>query len=185
MLAKFGFWAVNEEGFASGGLSAILVVGMGPITQAKRQLHFFTSKKQKLRQCAALPFVCCDDGVFVLLVTTRNTRRWILPKGWTKASLPAHKVAAGEAYEEAGVKGNISKRSIGSFSYRKRLHVFASATCVLEVYPLEVTRQYIEWREKHQRKTVWLPAKEAAERLSNKRLAQIIVDFSQRCHCAD
>ncbi|MGH1419868.1 MAG: NUDIX hydrolase [Hyphomicrobiaceae bacterium] len=153
------------------------------LNQAKNFLHFFTSKKNTLVQCAALPFVICDDGMWVLLVTTRKTRRWILPKGWPKMGHSPHEIAAKEAFEEAGVKGCTFKDSIGSYSEKKRLHVFVSVPCNLNVYPLEVTEQHIHWREEAQRDRIWLPVKEAADRLSNKGLAQIIVNFSNRWHC--
>ena len=66
-----------------------------------------------LEQCAALPYIKTERGLLVLLVTTRGTGRWTIPKGWPKAGLSNSELAAREAFEEAGVAGEISNRPLG------------------------------------------------------------------------
>lgn len=127
----------------------------------------------------------CVDGPLVLIITSRRSGRWILPKGWLKPNRSAQATAAEEAFEEAGVKGAVEHTSVGFYSYKKRLHTFASVTCTLEVYPLEVTHQRLVWREKDQRAQAWLPALDAADRMSDAQLAEIVVGFAKRRHCAD
>jgi 8-oxo-dGTP pyrophosphatase MutT (NUDIX family) len=56
----------------------------------------------------------------VLLVTSRDTRRWIIPKGWPQKGKAPHRAAAREAFEEAGVVGAVGRRPVGSFAYEKR-----------------------------------------------------------------
>ena len=110
----------------------------------------------------------------VMLVTSRETQRWIIPKGWPQRGRAPHNSAAREAFEEAGVVGTVSRRSVGSFPYQKRLKNGAVVACEVHVFPLKVTRQSTQWPEKAQRDVKWLPAKEAAEVVEEPRLSEII-----------
>ena len=110
----------------------------------------------------------------VMLVTSRGTRRWIIPKGWPHKGKTPSRSAAREAFEEAGVLGAISRRSIGSFSYDKRLKKGAIVRCEVRVFALEVNRQRKEWPEQRQRKVRWLPARAAARTVQEPMLSTII-----------
>src|SRR5258708_30105039 len=93
-------------------------------------------------QYAALPYRRKGKSrTEVLLVTARDTRRWIIPKGWPVKGKPPHKSAAREAREEAGVVGRISRRSVGAFSYEKRLKGGKVVVCEVQVFVLKVKRQ--------------------------------------------
>lgn len=73
-------------------------------------------------QFAALPFRVETSGLQILLITSRETRRWVIPKGWPIRGLRPRDVAAREAFEEASLVGKIvGKRAIGSYHYSKRL----------------------------------------------------------------
>ena len=73
-------------------------------------------------QYGVLPYQFTDtNSLEVLLVTTRQTRRWIIPKGWPIKGLKPPRSAAREAYEEAGIRGTVGAKSIGVFSYEKSL----------------------------------------------------------------
>jgi 8-oxo-dGTP pyrophosphatase MutT (NUDIX family) len=110
----------------------------------------------------------------IMLVTSRETRRWIIPKGWPQKGRAPHRAAAREAFEEAGVIGTVSRRSVGSFSYEKRLKDGGIVACDVLVFPLKVKRQNKEWPEKAERKVKWLPAREAAKTVKDPILAEII-----------
>ncbi len=74
-----------------------------------------------LKQVAALPFrVGADGRIEVLLITSRDTGRWIIPKGWPMAGRKAHQAAEREAYEEAGLEGQIAANPVGRYHYQKR-----------------------------------------------------------------
>ena len=73
------------------------------------------------RQHAALPYVVCNGEVEVLLITSRDTQRWVIPKGWPKKKMTAYELAALEAYEEAGLQGEIDEVALGDYHYNKRL----------------------------------------------------------------
>lgn len=97
-----------------------------------------------------------------MLITSRDTRRWVLPKGWPIKGLKPHETAACEAFEEAGLIGRITKRAIGSFQYQKRLKEGQSVTCEVKVYPLEVKQQRESWPEQDQRDGRWFSLADAA-----------------------
>jgi 8-oxo-dGTP pyrophosphatase MutT (NUDIX family) len=139
-----------------------------------------SSKKapvEKWIQYAALPYrVNANARTEVLLITSRQTRRWIIPKGWPhkdKDKAP-HRSAAREAFEEAGVIGAVGRRSIGSFSHDKRLKNGGVVTCKVLVFPLKVDRQDKEWPEKEERQLRWLSAHRAAKTVKHPKLSEII-----------
>jgi 8-oxo-dGTP pyrophosphatase MutT (NUDIX family) len=109
-----------------------------------------------------------------MLVTSRETRRWIIPEGWPKKGKSPHRSAAREAFEEAGVLGAVGRRSVGSFSYEKRLKNGGSVQCEVHVFPLEVRRQRKEWPEKQERQVKWLSASKAAAKVKDPVLSKII-----------
>ncbi len=126
-------------------------------------------------QYAALPFrLNGKTRTEVMLVTSRETRRWIIPKGWPHKGKAPHDSAAREAFEEAGVVGAVEKRAVGSFPYQKRLKNGGVTVCEVHVFPLRVRRQSKEWPEKEQREIKWLPAKEAADKVKEPMLGEII-----------
>jgi 8-oxo-dGTP pyrophosphatase MutT (NUDIX family) len=126
-------------------------------------------------QYGALPYRVSNGAQpEFMLVTSRETQRWIIPKGWPKKGKSPRRSAAREAFEEAGVIGAIGKRSVGSFSYEKRLRNGAVVTCEVRVFPLQVKRQDKDWPEKDERKIKWLSATRAAEKVKEPRLGAII-----------
>lgn len=133
-----------------------------------------------LNQYGALPYVVTDDGVLVCLITSRGSRRWVIPKGWPKPTHPGHEMAAREAREEAGLLGAIEAEPVGSYVYRKRLHMFARVQCRVTVFPLLVETQLCMWPEKAERNLVWLPPRKAAKRVAEAELSQIILALPAR-----
>ena len=108
-----------------------------------------------------------------MLVTSRETRRWVLPKGWVEKRSRPDEQAAVEAFEEAGLVGVIRVPSVGSYRYPKIAHGRATAVWV-DVFLLDVERQCAEWPEKGQRDAVWVPPTEAAEMVAERDLAAIL-----------
>ncbi|MGQ9369371.1 NUDIX hydrolase [Azospirillum sp. ST 5-10] len=118
-------------------------------------------RKKPRRQYAALPFTI-DDGLRVMLITSRETRRWIIPKGWAEKGVEPHEMAAREAYEEAGLRGSVAAEPIGAYHYMKRLTAKRSVPCVVEVFPLQVDEELADWPEKHERERRWMRPSQAA-----------------------
>ena len=133
-------------------------------------------------QYAALPYrVRRKFGTEVMLVTSRETRRWIIPKGWPIKGLKAAEAAAREAFEEAGVRGRLTRRALGHYVYEKRLEDgLATVPCEVQVFALVVSRQSKDWPEAHQRTTRWFSAAEAAARVDDDGLRPLIVRLAER-----
>jgi 8-oxo-dGTP pyrophosphatase MutT (NUDIX family) len=131
-----------------------------------------------------LPYREAGGGqVEVMLVTSRETRRWVLPKGWPMKGKKPHRAAEREAYEEAGLVGQISKDPIGAYSYDKRLRTGSSVPCEVAVFPLKVAAQREQWPEKKQRQTRWFTLTEAAEAVEEDGLRQLLCGFGQTHRC--
>jgi 8-oxo-dGTP pyrophosphatase MutT (NUDIX family) len=126
-------------------------------------------------QCGALPFRRrADMSVEVMLITSRETGRWLIPKGWPVPGLSAQNSAAREAREEGGVLGRISEQAIGNFHYQKRLADGSAVTCAVEVFALEVDRQTQSWPERGERRRRWFALQEAADAVQEPELQALI-----------
>ena len=109
-----------------------------------------------------------------MLVTSRSTGRWIIPKGWPIDGLAPHLSAAREAYEEAGVRGKAGAEPIGVFRHRKTL---TGRVLYITVYPLAVTEQLDRWPERFQRQRRWFTPPEAAHAVTDRPLRRIVQSF--------
>jgi uncharacterized protein len=129
------------------------------------------------RQIAALPVRHRHDGILlVLLVTSRETGRWLIPKGWPWPDSEEWMSAAEEAREEAGVIGRTHPTSIGTFTY----HKYRSTDAVLvevAVYRLEVTEELATWPECNQRQRRWFTLSEAAAAVTEPELRVLITEL--------
>lgn len=133
-----------------------------------------TVKNAKFRQIAALPYRVESDGsLTVLMVTSRERGRWILPKGWPIKGMKNHEAAETEAMEEAGITGSVGEKAVGRFEYIKQFPR-KSERVTVDVYPLAVEVQLDDWREKGQRTVRWFGVEEAAEKASDEGVADII-----------
>lgn len=130
------------------------------------------------RQVAALPYRIADTGaVEILVITSRDTGRFIIPKGWPKKGYKKPESAAMEAFEEAGIAGKVSPKPVGSYTYWKR-GVGEFERLQVIVYPLRVTKQRADWPEKGQRRMAWLSAADAALLVDEPELGSLIRAFS-------
>lgn len=119
--------------------------------------------------------------VEVLLVTSRETGRWVIPKGWPNSPLSPQASAAREAWEEAGVKGEMGPACIGVFSYEKVIdHDLPgppTLPCVVTVFPLRVTHQNRSFPEARQRRLKWFARDKAARKVDEVELQAMIAAF--------
>ena len=118
---------------------------------------------QARRQLGALCHRMSESGALeVLLITTRQSRRWTIPKGWAMPGKSDHFAAKQEALEEAGVVGKVSKKAFGHFTYLKFLADGQQVPCVVNVHLLRVERSLAKFKEYGQRDIVWCSCFEAA-----------------------
>jgi len=132
-------------------------------------------------QYAALPYRrMAGAAIEVMLITSRDTGRWVIPKGWLGAGLAAQDSAEREAREEGGLVGRIDDRPLGHYRYKKRLADGSSVACSVEVFALEVERQLKSWPERKERDTRWFALREAAAAVEEPELAAMIRSLPKR-----
>ncbi|WP_309141208.1 DUF47 family protein [Novosphingobium sp. G106] len=135
-----------------------------------------------MRQIAALPYrsegPALDAPVRVMLVTSRGTGRWVIPKGNIPSGFSPHAAAAMEAEEEAGVHGSVCPIPLGSYRYRKQRGNGASLMVDVDVFPMAVTQELDQWKEKSQRERRWFTLPEAAKAVDEADLADLMRSFA-------
>lgn len=133
-----------------------------------------------MRQIAALPYATDPDGSMrILLITSRETRRWVIPKGNRIKGMAGHRAAELEAFEEAGIHGIACPAPIGRYRYDKKRRRGDTKEATVEVFPLAVTGQLPQWPEQGQRELRWFPVAEAAKAVDEPDLQSIIAAFRE------
>ncbi len=118
-----------------------------------------------------------NDAIKILLISSRDTGRWVIPKGWPMRQRTEAGAAEREAYEEAGVRGTIGARSIGMFGYLKGLGKGRSIHCIVRVFPLEVSEMLRKYPEIGQRRVKWFSRAKAARKVGEPDLSALIRRF--------
>lgn len=116
----------------------------------------------------------------ILLVTSRRTRRWIIPKGWPMDGMTPTAAAAREAFEEAGVEGKMHTDAAGLYVYVKSVAKKEQMPCAVLIYPLKVKTVHGVYPEKGQRKRKWFRPEKAAKLVDDPVLAEIVRNFDPR-----
>ncbi len=128
-------------------------------------------------QFAALPWRIAHNAIEVLMITSRISRHWLIPKGWPMRGKSDAEAAAEEAFEEAGIRGDVSSHAIGSYSYDKLRPDAEPVPCVVNVYPLRVESELGEWKEAARRKRRWMALDEAATLAFEPGLAHLLASI--------
>lgn len=140
------------------------------------------SKRDPRTQFAGLPFrvVKGKKGkqVEVLLVTSRETKRWIIPKGWPMDGMTPAEAAAQEVWEEAGATGKPYDTCLGLYSYRKWMSKDLTLPVIVAVFAVKVQKLEKDFPEVGQRRRKWFSLKKAAAKVEEKDLRQLIATFS-------
>lgn len=154
-----------------------------PPERPKTLLQQLAAKPDKLftgafkQQYGALCFRRGAKGIEVLVMTSRESGRWVIPKGWPMKKKKPYETAATEAWEEAGVRGEVGKKLIGRYTYLKWLDNGDVAPCIVDVYPVQVLEQVTDFKERGQRVLAWVEPEEAARRVREIELKSLLVDF--------
>ena len=118
-----------------------------------------------------------NGKIQVLLVTSRRSGRWVLPKGWPVDGATPVEAAAKEAWEEAGVSGNTMPVCLGIYSYVKELTEDERLPCVVAVFPVKVKKQHTEWPEQSERRRKWMSLKAASKSVDENELSTLLSHF--------
>ncbi len=146
---------------------------------AERVRRLFGTAPCRL-QVAALPWRDAGHGVEIMLITSRDSGRWLLPKGWPEANEALCEAAAREAGEEAGLTGTVSHFEAGRYFYAKVLSSGEEVPCEVLVFPLRVDHVADRWKERRARTRKWVNSAKAVRMIKEPDLCQIIAYF-----CAD
>lgn len=147
-------------------------------TRRKMPINLRMRSKSDLRtQFGALCYRIRKDKPEVLLITSRGSGRWIIPKGWPMLGKTPGECALTEAWEEAGVQGKASEQCLGLFSYTKIDETRENLPCVGLVFPVKVKALAKTYPEAGQRRRKWLRPKKAATLVSEPELSVILRHF--------
>ena len=140
-----------------------------------------TAKNPDVRtQFAALCYRVVKDKLEILMITSRDTGRWLVPKGWPIEGKTPEDCALTEAWEEAGVRGKVTGGCLGMFSYHKDVSPDESLPCAAMVYPVKVKSLEDRYPEASERRRKWMRPKKAAARVEEPELAEIIRRFDPK-----
>ncbi len=132
----------------------------------------------KINQSAVLAYRINDDAPKVLLITSRRSGRWVLPKGHIEAGQTSRDAARAEAFEEAGVGGRIAETKIGTYSYTKA-DLQGNPAYKVKVYPMEVASLADSWPEKAERRRAWMDFPSAVAAVDEPELKNLLSDFGE------
>lgn len=137
-------------------------------------------RKRERVQYGVVPYRLAENGQpEVLLITTRETRRWMVPRGWLIKKLGPLGAGMREAFEEAGVVGD-GGPPIGSFRYLKRLRSGESQAVRVELFAMAVNEQADDWPERAERIREWYPHRRAAELVEEPELRELLASLPER-----
>jgi len=140
-----------------------------------------TTTPEQAEQIAALPVRWDAKGkLWVLMVTSRDTGRWVMPKGWLMDGKKPWRAAEIEALEEAGATGFMSHKPIGTYCYMKGLDDGGQVRCTVTVYPMIVQELKRYWKERAERRRHWFTPKKAAKLVDEQELSAILMTVAQK-----
>ncbi|KQV79623.1 NUDIX hydrolase [Rhizobium sp. Root1220] len=145
---------------------------------AARPENLFTGKFRQ--QYAALCFRYKNDGasIEILVVTSRDSGRWIVPKGWPVGGKAPYESAEIEAWEEAGVRGKARKKPVGRYTYLKLLGDGHVVPCIVDIFQIEVKKEVVAFKERGERILAWVSPDEASRRVREVELKSLLVQFT-------
>lgn len=115
-----------------------------------------------------------ENDVQVLLITSRDSRRWVIPKGWSMPRKKPHEIARQEAWEEAGVRGQVKRKPLGYYTYVKKLKGSGIAPALVQVHLLNVSELKRDYPERGQRELHWFSPEEAAGAVDEPELKSLL-----------
>lgn len=127
------------------------------------------------QQFGVLPWRVGRDGeIRILLITSRTRGRWIVPKGWLVKGRSPIQSAAQEAFEEAGIIGQIHSRPLGEYRYTKVEDGRSGERCRVTLFGFRVRGTLINWPEQHERQRRWYSLVDAARTIDEPELAHLV-----------
>lgn len=132
---------------------------------------------QPARQVAALVWRPGTTGADILLVTSRTSGHWLIPRGWPIEGKSDDLSALQEAFEEAGVFALRTDSMVGTYQYTKGLVDGSLLPCVVDVFAISSPRLLDAWPEMAQRQRRWYGVEAAASQVREPALSDLIRGF--------
>jgi len=126
-------------------------------------------------QAGAIPYRIADDVLEVLLISTSSGKHLTIPKGLIDPGFSTTETALNEAYEEAGIKGDLVMPPMGRYRFRKW-----GGICEVSVYAMSVTRVMDQWPESSMRRRLWIEYRQAARQVKHSDLGDLILTLRER-----
>ncbi|MBW6420855.1 NUDIX hydrolase [Rhizobium sp. XQZ8] len=154
---------------------------MGFMSKVTNNLRLMLQRPPRQQYAALCYRLKKKQGLLeVLVATSRDTGRWVIPKGWPMTDKKAHQVAEREAFEEVGVKGKVEKETLGFYNYRKTLDNGLKIPVIVQVHALEVDECLKSFPEKGSRTLEWVSCEEAALRVNEPELKILFLQFAEK-----
>jgi len=125
-----------------------------------------------IEQSGVIPYRIRDGKIEVMLITSSTRKRWIIPKGMIEPDMTPQDSAAKEAWEEAGIIGQVAPTLMGTYEYHKW-----GGICRVQVFSLGVETVLEDWPEASYREREWLSVEQAVKRVEEPKLKQILMSF--------
>ena len=123
----------------------------------------------RYNQSGVIPYQVENGDIQVLLITSASGKRWVIPKGIIEPAMSPAASAGQEAWEEAGLIGDVIEPAVGRYTYFKW-----GGECNVEVFLMSVSEILDSWPEAEARTREWVSLKEATERVREKALKQML-----------
>ena len=128
-----------------------------------------------VEQSGVIPYRIMDGKIEVMLITSSGSKRWVIPKGLIEPNMTPEDSAAKEAWEEAGVLGQVFPNLMGIYEYYK-----SGCTWQVDVFLLQVETVVENWPEAYKRKRQWVSIPKAIKRVDEPELKLILGDLPHR-----
>ena len=148
------------------------------IRLAKKIIRPDAAGSVKSTQAGAIPYRIVEGQVVFLMITSRRSANWVFPKGSIEKNQTPAQAAAMEAYEEAGVRGEIADAPVGAYLHPRN---DAEESMVrVELFPLHVTEQLDDWPEEPQRFRHWALLPQVKRLMASHKAARVAAEFNRR-----
>ena len=127
-------------------------------------------------QSGVIAYAISEGDLFIVLVSSLDNKRWVLPKGHIGSGLSAKESAEEEAFEEAGIEGQIANSEFGFYDYMKKRDYTIHR---VSVFPMEVSRLLNEWPDAANRRRHWVPISVAVKAVKEKKLKKLLKKFGK------
>ncbi len=122
-----------------------------------------------ISQAGVVPYRFTRSKLKICLITTRRSGLWGFPKGRIRKDESVHDAALNEAFEEAGLTGQIIGEVLGRYTYTKR-----NRQQTVEAFLMKVERCNSDWKESAERERCWVTPDEARQLLTRINLLELL-----------